>query len=303
MDVTLDLELLASRSQELPMTYIAVRCLHCQSEQIVKRGKTAQGTQRYLCQNTLCAVRSFLLNYRNRGCLPEIKQHIIDMSLNASGVRDTARSLHICPNTVLRELKKKEVALESVNTALLRTLKPTEITVNVERAGEAEMDEMWSFVGNKRNRRWLWHAIDHHTGKVLAYVFGRRQDTVFLQLKALLAPFGITNIIPIIGAPTRVTSILKSTPRQAQHAENRAQALTLRTRISARPQDICFSKSTQRRSSLYSLIAMPLDGGETWPFERKERHDTDSGAASHPRGAIFSGPYTGPGALWLETKP
>jgi transposase-like protein len=81
MDVTLDLELLASQSQEWPMTYIAVRCLHCQSEQIVKRGKTAQGTQRYLCQNTLCAVRSFLLNYRNRGCLPEIKQQIIDMSL------------------------------------------------------------------------------------------------------------------------------------------------------------------------------------------------------------------------------
>jgi insertion element IS1 protein InsB len=26
---------------------------------------------------------------------------------------------------------------------------------------------------------------------VLAYVFGRRQDTVFLQLKALLEPFGI----------------------------------------------------------------------------------------------------------------
>jgi len=49
------------------------------------------------------------------------------------------------------------------------------------------MDEMWSFVGNKGNPRWLWHAIDHHTGKVLAYVFGRRQDTVFLQLKALLS--------------------------------------------------------------------------------------------------------------------
>ena len=32
----------------------------------------------------------------------------------------------------------------------------------------------------------------HHSGKVLAYVFGRRQDTVFLQLKTLLAPFGIT---------------------------------------------------------------------------------------------------------------
>jgi transposase-like protein len=92
------------------MTFIAVRCPHCQSDQIVKRGKTARGTQRYLCQNTLCAKGSFLLDYCNRGCLPEVKQTIIDMRLNASGVRDTARSLRICPNTVLRELKKKEAA-------------------------------------------------------------------------------------------------------------------------------------------------------------------------------------------------
>src|SRR6266446_8167113 len=176
------------------MTFIAVRCPHCQSDQIVKRGKTARGTQRYLCQNTLCAKGSFLLDYCNRGCLPEVKHMIIDMSLNASGVRDTARSLHICPNTVLRELKKKEAALESVNTSLLRTLNPDEVAWDIERAGEAEaeMDEMWSFVGNKGNPRWLWHAIDHCTGKVLAYVFGRRQDTVFLKLKALLEPFGIT---------------------------------------------------------------------------------------------------------------
>jgi len=95
------------------MTFIAVRCPHCQSDQIVKRGKTARGTQRYLCQNTLCAKGSFLLDSCNRGCLPEVKQAIIDMRLNASGVRDTARSLHICPNTVLRELKKKETTLES----------------------------------------------------------------------------------------------------------------------------------------------------------------------------------------------
>src|SRR5215470_8826167 len=87
-------------------TFIAVRCPHCQSDQIVKRGKTARGTQRYLCQNPLCAKGSFLLDYCNRGCLPEVKHTIIDMRLNASGVRDTARSLHICPNTVLRELKK-----------------------------------------------------------------------------------------------------------------------------------------------------------------------------------------------------
>ncbi len=93
IDVTLGLVFVASLRKEWPMTFIAVRCPHCQSDQIVKRGKTARGTQRYLCQNTLCAKSSFLLNYCNRGCLPEVKQTIIDMSLNASGVRDTARSL------------------------------------------------------------------------------------------------------------------------------------------------------------------------------------------------------------------
>jgi insertion element IS1 protein InsB len=54
------------------------------------------------------------------------------------------------------------------------------------------MDEMWSFVGAKTTERWLWHAIDHHTARVLAYVIGTRKDAVFLKLQALLAPFGIT---------------------------------------------------------------------------------------------------------------
>src|SRR6266481_4007215 len=100
MAVTVSLVLTVPSRKGWPMTFIVVRCPHCHSEQIVKRGKTRRGTQRYLCQNTACATESFLLVYRNRGCLPEVKQTIIDMSLNASGVRDTARSLHISPTTV-----------------------------------------------------------------------------------------------------------------------------------------------------------------------------------------------------------
>src|SRR5260370_31266934 len=140
--VTLGLIFVVSLRKEWSMTFIAVRCPHCQSDQIVKRGKTARGTQRYLCQNTPCTKGSFLLDYCNRGCLPEVKQTIIDMSLNASGVRDTARSIHICPNTVLRELKKKEAALESVNTALLRTLTPEKVAVDIAQAADAARDEM-----------------------------------------------------------------------------------------------------------------------------------------------------------------
>src|SRR5712671_848072 len=57
------------------------------------------------CQNTACTTGSFLLDYRNRGCLPEVKQTVIDMSLNASGIRDTACVLRISTDTVISELR------------------------------------------------------------------------------------------------------------------------------------------------------------------------------------------------------
>ena len=150
------------------MTFLTVRCPHCHSEQIVKRGKTRRGTLRYLCQNTACTTGSFLLDDRNRGCLPEVKQTIIDMSLNASGIRDTARVLLISTDTVLSELKKKEALLVSVNTVLLRTLNPEQMVVDSAQTGEAAIDEMGSFGGHKGQSRWRWQAIDHHTGAVLA---------------------------------------------------------------------------------------------------------------------------------------
>ncbi len=238
------------------MTFIAIQCPHCDSEQVVKRGKTDRGTQRYLCQNTACVTGSFLLDYHNRGCLPEVKQTIIDMSLNASGIRDTARVLRISPDTVLRELKKTEATLESVNSALLRTINPEEMTVAIERAGEAEIDEMWSFVGKKGNQRWLWHAIDHHTGAVFAYVFGRRKDEVFLQLKALLEPFGLTRFYTDHwGAYVRHLDPEVHSPGKRNTQKIERQHLTLRTRIKRLVRKtICFSKTTQMHDTVIGLF-------------------------------------------------
>src|SRR6266705_1584682 len=210
------------------MAFIAVRCPHCHSDQIVKRGKTGCGTQRYLCQNATCATGSFLLDYRYQGRLPEVKHQIIDRSLNASGVRDTARVLRISTDTVLSELKKKE----------------------------AEMDEMWSFVGNKGNPRWLWHAIDHHTGVVLAYVFGRRKDAVFLQLKALLEPFGLTRFYTDHwGAYERHLDPDMHSPGKRNTQKIERKHLTLRTRIKRLVRKtICFSKSIQMHDIVIGLF-------------------------------------------------
>ena len=87
-----------------------------------------------------------------------------------------------------------------MNHVLFAMFNPSQVEVESWREDElarrrgwsSELDEMWSDVRRKSNPRWLWHAIDHRTGKVLASVFGRRKDTVFLMLKALLEPFGIT---------------------------------------------------------------------------------------------------------------
>jgi transposase-like protein len=92
------------------MASVPVYCLHCDSDHVVKRGKTDTGKQRYLCQNTACPQRTFILDYCYRGRLPEVKRQIIDMALNGSGIRDTARVLGISKDTVLSELKKKQAS-------------------------------------------------------------------------------------------------------------------------------------------------------------------------------------------------
>ena len=70
-----------------------------------------------------------------------------------------------------------------MNHGVLASLHLAQVEVEIWRADELEVrrglssafDEMWSFVQAKAHPRWLWHAIDHQTGKVLAYVFGRRR--------------------------------------------------------------------------------------------------------------------------------
>jgi transposase-like protein len=74
---------------------------------VIKGGKTDTGKQRSRCHNLDCSHQSFLLDCASKGRSPEIKQHVSDLSLNGSGVRDTARVLGSSPTTVIQELQKK----------------------------------------------------------------------------------------------------------------------------------------------------------------------------------------------------
>jgi insertion element IS1 protein InsB len=111
-------------------------------------------------------------------------------------------------------------------------LDPDEVEVVIRIAEEAEVDEMWSFVKRKKAPRWLWHAVDHRSGKVLAYVFGRRKDEVFVKLQALLEPFGITRYYTDSwGAYTRHIEAEQHQPGKRNTQQIERKHLTLRTRI------------------------------------------------------------------------
>lgn len=126
----------------------------------------------------------------------------------------------------------------------------------VVRVEEAEMDEMWSFVGSKRHQRWLWHAIDHRTGKVLAYVLASHEDAALKQLQQLLAPFSIGQIYTDSwGAYKRLLDQQHHTVGKANTQRIERKHLTLRTRIKRLARKtICFSKSEEMHDTVIGLF-------------------------------------------------
>ncbi|MBC3789516.1 IS1-like element transposase [Spirosoma utsteinense] len=87
------------------MVTLVVSCRYCGNQDAVRRkGLSTNGNQRYKCEN---CKRSFQLVYTHKAHEPGIKERVIDMALNGSGIRDTARVLKINMNTVMSTLKKR----------------------------------------------------------------------------------------------------------------------------------------------------------------------------------------------------
>ena len=84
-----------------------IHCPACQGTDVVKHGKTSDGKQRFRCQHANCPGVTCIREYVYQGRLPSVKRQIIDMSLNARGMRDIARVLRVSPTTVMQELKKR----------------------------------------------------------------------------------------------------------------------------------------------------------------------------------------------------
>jgi insertion element IS1 protein InsB len=130
-------------------------------------------------------------------------------------------------------------------------------------SNDAKDSEMWSFVRSKKQPWWLWEALDHQTGRIVAYTFGRRADRVLVKLKALLEPFGIRHFYTDgWGAYRRHVAPDQHVVGKRRTQQLERKHLTLRTRIKRLVRKtICFSKSIQMHDIVIGLFVNRYEFG------------------------------------------
>jgi transposase-like protein len=67
------------------MAFRQMHCPCCQNLDVIQHGMTAQGEQRYRCKNRRCTGQTFLVEYSHHGRRPEVKQHMLEMTMHGRG--------------------------------------------------------------------------------------------------------------------------------------------------------------------------------------------------------------------------
>ena len=87
--------------------YPKITCSTYSNPDIKKSEHNAQGVQCYRCWNPAYATQTFMLSYRYKAYEPGVKTQAVEMALNGSGIRATARVLKI---------NNRQNSLTSINT-------------------------------------------------------------------------------------------------------------------------------------------------------------------------------------------
>jgi insertion element IS1 protein InsB len=150
-----------------------------------------------------------------------------------------------------------------VNNAVGEGCGPDAMTVEIRRVAAAEGEGRWRFVGSKAPQRWVWHAMEHLPGVVLASAVGSRADEVFCELQKLLKPFGLEHFYTDAAGvydrhlPAAAHSVGKVHTQQIERKH-----LTLRTRLKRLARKtICFSKSVFMHDTVVGLFVNRYEFG------------------------------------------
>lgn len=201
-------------------------CPKCNSVSI-KNG-FQNNKQRYKCK--VCNNR-FQLEYSYQACKKGTNDLIKSLLKESCGVRGISRVIKISTKTVLSRILKisKQIAIPYFNKL----------------GCKFEIDEMWSFIGNKNNVTWITYVLERETRSIIDFFVGRKtieNIKPLINKILLLKPKQIytdrLNIYP--------SMIPKTIHKRFQYCTNKIERinLNLRTHIKRLSRKtICFSKN------------------------------------------------------------
>lgn len=154
-----------------------LRCPRCQLSHIKKNGHTYYGKQNYQC--LLCA-RQFVI--KNEAVSLEKQELIKSLLCERISLRGICRVLKVSLAWLLNFIEQ----------LYLRT--SPDLQFNCPVAAEIEIfcleaDELWSFVGRRANKQWIWLVLERRTRQIIALHIGDRsqQSAVALWAKVPVA--------------------------------------------------------------------------------------------------------------------
>jgi IS1 family transposase len=204
-----------------------MNCKKC-GDTSVRNGKVkSTGTQRYYCKR---CNRSFIEIYTRKSFEYDLDERLVALLKESCGIRSISRILGISPKTVIAKIKRIADKLE----------RPM-----ILKGCSYEMDEMFTYIGNKDQRVCIAYAIDRNTRDVVGYSVGRRN----LKTLRIVTETLVLSDAKEIGTD-RLNLYRTLIPKEIHHVKRRGinyierKNLTLRTHIKRlNRRTIAYSKS------------------------------------------------------------
>jgi len=154
-----------------------LNCPRCKASTVKKNGTVQSGKQKYEC---LACHRQFVEEPENKVVAEETKERIRRTLLERVSLEGICRIFDVSMPWLLGFMQQTFEALpEDLNATIVS--ENEELVVAV-----LQVDELWSFVGSKKNEQWLWLVMDPISRQILAFQVGDRSKKTGEALMAKL---------------------------------------------------------------------------------------------------------------------
>ncbi|HHS99456.1 MAG TPA: IS1 family transposase [Thiomicrospira sp.] len=147
-----------------------MRCPSCGSKQVIKNGVTSSsGKQNYLCKS---CRRQFVENPTHYCISDETKPLIDRLLLEKISLAGIARAVQVSERWLQRYVNERYD--KTPRQVQVSTKKKRRLTLECDELRCTELAEVWSFVGEKANKQWVWLALDRDTREIVGVHIGDR---------------------------------------------------------------------------------------------------------------------------------